>query len=173
MAQLHVVLYEPEIANNVGAIIRICYAFNAQLHLIAPFGFVFDSRFVKRASVQYVNKKQYLFYDNWDHFFVEHASDQLLYATRYGKQNLLRFALNIPQPVYLVFGKESSGIPRDLLAQHQTTCFRIPMQPQARCLNVATTVAISCYEYARQNDFAGLSTTEFLKGAHFLDQFRF
>ncbi|WP_454995617.1 tRNA (cytidine(34)-2'-O)-methyltransferase [Bulleidia extructa] len=170
---IHIVLFEPEIPGNTGNIMRTCAAFHMKLHLIEPLGFHLDEKHLKRAGMDYRENVDYVKHINWNSFFQEHGNQGLFYyVTRYGKHTPDSFMYPKDQEIYLVFGKESTGIPKPILANHEDFCMRIPMVEKARSLNLSNCVALCAYEVNRQWGYSGLSHTEVIKGANFLDQFK-
>lgn len=167
---LHIVLYEPEIPQNTGNIMRTCAALNAKLHLIEPLGFILDEKRVRRAVMDYIDVLDYTVHPNIDSF-MKQMNGSLFYLTRYGKQAHSALVYPKDEDIYLMFGSESKGIPPQLLAQHQNQTFRIPMSDAARSLNLSNAVAICGYEVMRQLDYQGLSKVEVFKGSDHLDKF--
>ncbi|TVP95866.1 MAG: tRNA (cytidine(34)-2'-O)-methyltransferase [Acholeplasmatales bacterium] len=157
----HVVLFEPEIPQNTGNIIRTCVATNTVLHLIRPLGFMFSERTFKRFAVNHFEHLDYRLYDDFDDFFAQN-SGRFYFLTRYGEQTPDRcdFALDAKLPVYLIFGKESTGLPEAVRTAYPGHCFRLPMTDKVRSLNLANTVAIVLYEALRQQHYPGLHLTE-------------
>ncbi len=166
---INIVLYQPEIPSNTGNIIRTCAAINAKLHLIKPLGFSLDEKDLKRASMDYINLSDIIIYESFEDFLFLHEDDNIFLITRYASNPYSNVDFsNISDDIYLVFGKESSGLPHDFLAKHKDKLLRIPMMPEARSLNLSNSVAIVSYEVARQQNFFGLSTYEAIKGKNFL-----
>ncbi len=159
---IHAVLYEPEIPQNTGNIIRTCAAFSVQLHLIEPFSFYLDEAHVKRAGMDYRDIADIRIHSGWDEFCRE-CDGELYFTSRYGSRTPDSFTYPTDRDLYFVFGKESSGIPKPILKANLDRCIRIPMDAKARCLNVSNTAAIVLYEALRQRQFEGLSFTEQLK----------
>ncbi len=159
---IHAVLYEPEIPQNTGNIIRTCAAFNVQLHLIEPFSFYLDEAHLRRAGMDYREIADIRIHSDWDAFLKE-CDGELYFTTRYGHRTPDSFAYPQDRDIYFVFGKESTGIPKPILAEHKDHCIRIPMDEKARCLNVSNTAAVVLYEALRQRRFDGLSFTDKLK----------
>ncbi|MGB7594364.1 MAG: tRNA (cytidine(34)-2'-O)-methyltransferase [Erysipelotrichaceae bacterium] len=167
---LHIVLYQPEIPQNTGNIMRTCVAFNMHLHLIRPLGFRIDEKSVRRSGMDYMEELQMSVYDDWNDFAMKNKGD-FFYITRYGKKAPDQVVYHInDQDVYLVFGRESTGIPKAILRPNIERCLRLPMVADARSLNLSNTVAIMAYEVLRQNGFDGLARTEVLKGEDWLMQ---
>ncbi len=162
---IHVVLYEPEIPQNTGNIMRTCMAAGCQLHLIEPLGFYLDAQHLRRAGMDYMKELEYTCYPSWEAFTSAHADAQCYYMTRYGKRPPSSFDFTRCEgDIYLVFGKESTGIPLSILKANQSRCMRLPMVPSARSLNLSNTVAIAVYEVLRQLDYPNLSKCEVIKG---------
>ena len=165
---LNVVLFEPEIPTNTGNIMRTCVATNTVLHLIEPLGFSLDEKHLLRSGMDYIDELDYQIYPNWDDF-IKDKDGQFVYFTRYGMKSFDEcvFDKDIDN-IYLVFGKESTGIDKQILKDHLEDCYRIPMNPNSRSLNISNTVAIGAYECLRQIGFDGLSDREVIKGEDFL-----
>lgn len=160
----HVVLYQPEIPQNTGNIMRTCAATNTKLHLIEPLGFSLDEKAIRRSGMDYVKDCEYTTYKSWEEF-VSKNSGTYYYLTRYGKKTPSEFDLSkIEEEHYFVLGKESSGIPLEILKHDTDHCMRLPMMPNARALNVSNCAAIIVYEALRQQDYPNLSHVEVQKG---------
>ncbi|HBG32154.1 MAG TPA: RNA methyltransferase [Acholeplasmataceae bacterium] len=169
----HIVLYEPEIPQNTGNIMRTCVAIGAKLHLIEPLGFKIDEARLRRSALDYYEHLDYVLYKNFDDFAGKNPGTYL-FLTRYGKKNYADINYKeIKEPMYLIFGKESTGVDRKLLAKHLENCYRIPTTDKVRSLNLSNAVAIVAYEALRQFDYFDLIQTEpeTHKGKDFLDQF--
>ncbi len=165
---LHIVLYEPEIPQNTGNIMRTCASVGATLHLIEPLGFIFDENRVKRSVMDYTDILEVKRHMDWE-TFLETMNGEMFFLTRYGQNNHSDFDYKaLDTDIYLVFGKESSGIPKAILQEHLDHCFRIPMVDKARSMNVSNTVAIAAFEVMRQLDYEGLSPFEVQKGKDFI-----
>ena len=165
---IHVVLYEPEIPQNTGNIMRTCMAFDCHLHLIEPLGFSMDEKHLRRAGMDYVDHMSYTIHKDWEHF-ISQCYGECYYVTRYGDHTPSSFDYaSCKGDIYLIFGKESTGIPKNILRQNLDRCMRIPMVPDARSLNLSNCVAICVYEVLDQLCFPHLSRTEVLKGPDFL-----
>lgn len=166
---LHVVLYEPEIPQNTGNIMRTCMATNACLHLIKPLGFSLDEQHLRRAGMDYVKDLDYQIYENWEEFTSQHPSKNYYYMTRYGKKAPSAFDFTeCKDDIYLVLGKESTGIPKTILKGQLDHCMRLPMVANARSLNLSNCAAIIVYEVLRQLQYPGLSGFEVIKGEDWL-----
>ena len=165
---IHVVLYEPEIPENTGNIMRTCAAAGATLHIIEPIGWIWDDKRVKRSVMDYDQFMVLKRHDDWNSFLKE-VNGEMFFLTRYGESVHSDFNYSeIEGDVYLVFGKESTGIPKDILKANFDHAFRIPMSENARSMNLSNTVAIVVFEVLRQLGYEGLSKVEVQKGAHFL-----
>ena len=166
---INVVLYEPEIPQNTGNIMRSCKAFNCRLHLIEPLGFHLDERHLRRAGMDYMKTLDYKIYQNFETFLKENGKGQFVFFSRYGLKGFDRCVFDQKaEDIYLIFGKESTGIPKTILKDHLDDTYRIPMIKQARSLNLSNCVAIGIYEALRQTGFDGLSDKEAIKGADWL-----
>ncbi len=151
---INIVLVEPEIPENTGNIARTCAVTGAALHLIKPLGFEIDSRRLKRAGLDYWDKLDITIYDSLDDFLRVHGDDELwLYSS---KGNHTHTSVKYSKGCYLVFGKETAGLPESLLEAYQSSCIRIPMRNTLRCLNLSNAVAVGVYEVLRQFDFVDL-----------------
>lgn len=170
---INIVLFEPEIPGNTGNIMRTCVATNSKLHLIEPLGFSLDEKYIRRSGVNYIDNCEYTVYNNWADFYEKNKDNGKFYfLTRYGHKPHTSFDYsNNKENIYFVFGKESTGIPRDILKPHLDTCMRMPMTDKVRALNLSNTVAIMVYEALRQQDFNDLLREEPHKGPHFIEDF--
>lgn len=167
---IHIVLYSPEIPQNTGNIIRTCAATNATLHFIKPLGFSLDEKHVKRSSANNLEKIPIHIYEDWEDFVSKNSGD-FVFLTRYGKRPHSDHDFHDrSKTYYLIFGRESTGIPKAILKEHIERCYRIPMRADIRSLNLANSVAIVVYEALRQQDYPGLSRVEVIKGEDFIDQ---
>ena len=156
----HIVLFEPEIPQNTGNIMRTCVATNTKLHLIKPLGFSLDESNLKRAAVNYIEYLDYEVYENFSDFKAKNKG-KYYYFTRYGKKPHTSFDYsNQKEDLYFIFGKESTGIPKEILQQEINHCLRIPMTSNVRALNVSNSVAIVIYEVLRQQNFNDLFQEE-------------
>ena len=167
---INIVLYEPEIPQNTGNIMRTCVATNSKLHLIKPLGFKLDDSHMKRSAVNYLENLNYEVYENFEDFKSKNVGTYY-YLTRYGKKPHTSFDYsNSNENIYLIFGKESTGIPKEILKDDLDHCMRIPMTDKVRALNVSNSVAIVIYEALRQQDYNDLLREEPHKGADFLER---
>lgn len=167
---LNIVLYEPEIPGNTGNIMRTCVATNTHLHLIKPLGFSLDEKYIKRSGVNYIDKCIYDVYENWEDFLSKNKGTMYFY-TRYGHKPHSDFTYNSDENIYLVFGKESTGIPRSILKPHLDNCARIPMTSNVRALNLSNSVAIVLYEALRQQNYNDLLRDEPHKSKNFIEEY--
>ena len=171
----NIVLFEPEIPQNTGIIMRTCVATGTKLHLIKPFGFKLDDAHLKRAGVNYLDKLEYCVYENFEEFVVKN-SGVYYYFTRYGKKphSSFDYSNTNNENLYFIFGKESTGIPKEILQKDLEHCLRIPMTDGVRALNVSNSVAIVIYEALRQQNYKGLLFEEPSdsghKGADYLER---
>lgn len=166
---LHLVLYEPEIPQNTGNMMRTCMATDTKLHLIKPLGFSLDERSLKRAGMDYIKDVPYEIYENWEGFKAKNESSNYFFMTRYGKKPPSAFSFSACKgDIYLILGKESTGIPKEILTDYLHQCMRLPMVSKARSLNVSNCAAIIIYEVLRQLDYPGLSCVESIKGEDWL-----
>ncbi|MDO4743486.1 MAG: tRNA (uridine(34)/cytosine(34)/5-carboxymethylaminomethyluridine(34)-2'-O)-methyltransferase TrmL [bacterium] len=153
MPVINIVLIEPEIPQNTGNIARTCAATGARLHLVGPMGFKIDDKKLKRAGLDYWNLLDITFYDDIDDFFRKNTGNFFFFTTK---------ALNTyseveyPDNCYIVFGKETKGLPESLLKENREKCVRIPMISEARSLNLSNSVCVGVYEILRQWGFPSL-----------------
>ena len=167
---INIVLYEPEIPQNTGNIMRTCVATNSKLHLIKPLGFKLDEKSIKRCGVNYIENCEYVVYKNWEEFKSKNDGE-FYYLTRYGKKPHTSFNYSdTNKNIYLVFGRESTGIPKSILQKDLNHCMRIPMNANVRSLNLSNCVAIMLYEDLRQQDYRDLLRTEPFKGENFIEE---
>ena len=167
---LNIVLFEPEIPGNTGNIMRTCVATNTHLHLIKPLGFSLDEKYIKRSGVNYIDKCIYDVYENWEDFLSKNKGTMYFY-TRYGHKPHSDFTYNSDENIYLVFGKESTGISRSILKPHLDNCARIPMTSNVRALNLSNSVAIVLYEALRQQNYNDLLRDEPHKSINFIEEY--
>ena len=166
----NIVLYQPEIPQNTGNIMRTCVATNTKLHLIKPLGFKVDDASLKRSGVNYIDKLDWQVYENWEDFKSKNEGTYY-YFTRYGHKPHTSFDYNKKdENLYFIFGKESTGIPKEILKKDLEHCMRIPMTDNVRALNVSNSVAIVIYEALRQQEYNDLLMEEPHKGNDFLER---
>jgi len=152
---MNIVLHEPEMPANTGNIGRTCVAAGARLHLIEPLGFNINEKMLKRAGLDYWDKLDVIIYDNFEDFMKKNPDAKIYMATTKAPQTYAE--VNYEPDCYIMFGKESAGIPEDILVKHQDTSIRIPMIGDIRSLNLSNSVAIVLYEALRQNKFAHMN----------------
>ncbi len=157
---INIILYEPSIIENVGNIARTCLAFKAKLHLIRPFGFIWDKSKLKRSSTNHFEMINCYEYDDWDDFLGKNNPSEIYYFTRYGKKTPSDIQYNFNNDIYLVFGNEHYGINKQILKSNLNRCIRIPMSENLICINIANSVAIALYDLYRQKNFDGLCLEE-------------
>lgn len=168
---INIVLFEPEIPQNTGNIMRTCAGTDAKLHLIRPLGFSLSDKYIKRSGVNYLKYCDYKVYDDYNDFLSKNADGEFYYLTRYGKKPHSSFDFSdTTKNIYLVFGKESTGIPKEILSKHLDRCLRIPTNSNIRALNLSNCVALVLFEVLRQQDYPGLSKVETIKGEDFLEK---
>ena len=151
MAALNIILHEPEIPANTGNIGRTCVATGTHLHLIEPLGFSLSEKALKRAGMDYWKDLDVTTYVNWEDFLVKNPGAKIYFATTKGRH--VYTEVKYESDCYLMFGRESAGIPEEILKQNPDTCVRIPMIGETRSLNLSNSVAIVLYEALRQNRF--------------------
>ena len=151
MAALNIILHEPEIPGNTGNIGRTCVATGTRLHLIEPLGFQLNDKTVKRAGMDYWDQLDVTRYDDWNDFLERNPGAKIYYATTKGKH--VYSDVSFEPDCFIMFGKESAGIPEEILVAHPEECIRLPMLGETRSLNLSHSVAIVLYEALRQNHF--------------------
>ena len=154
MKDINIVLHEPEIPQNTGNIARTCAATGAALHIIKPMGFEIDDRKLKRAGLDYWHYLDITYYDGLEDFFSKNDGAFFYFTTKGRKTHS---DVSYPDNCYLLFGKETKGLPEKLLIKNPERCVRIPMQGEIRSLNLSNSVAIAVYEALRQWDYPALS----------------
>ncbi len=154
MDLLNIVLHEPEIPQNCGNIARTCAATGCVLHLIQPLGFDISEKAVRRAGLDYWHMVDVRVYENLEDFFAKNAVKQLWCLSTKAPRSYTEAQFS--DGCYLLFGKETKGLPEDFLNAHYNECLRIPMRGEARSLNLSNAVAITVFEALRQLDFSGL-----------------
>ena len=159
---LNIVLFEPEIPANTGNIGRTCVATNTRLHLIEPLGFSLEEKQLKRAGMDYWKDLDVTTYVNWEDFCQKNPGAKVYYATT--KARHVYSEVSYEPDCYIMFGKESAGIPEEILKDNPETCVRIPMVQGARSLNLSNSVAIVLYEALRQQQFSNMQTQGELTG---------
>ena len=164
---LNIVLHEPEIPANTGNIGRTCVATNTRLHLIEPLGFRLDEKSLKRAGMDYWGSLDVTTYIDYADFLERNPGAKIYMATT--KAPKVYTEVSYEPDCYIMFGKESAGIPEEILVQHQEDCVRIPMVGDIRSLNLSKSVSIVLYEALRQNGFAGMNLEGHLHRLHWGD----
>ena len=166
---INIVLYEPEIPQNTGNIMRTCVATGSKLHLIKPLGFSLDEKSIKRSGANYIDKLDYKVYEDYEDFKNKNIGTYYFF-TRYGKKTHSDFDYSDKnENIYLIFGKESSGIDKKILKDNLDHCMRIPMTEDVRSLNLSNCAAIVVYEVLRQQNYNDLIRHEVQKGENFLE----
>ena len=160
---LNIVLYEPEIPLNTGNIARTCAVTGMRLHLIKPLGFDISDKAVKRAGLDYWHLVDLRVYENLEDFFRRTGAEDIWLATSKAPRPYTQAVFR--DGCYLVFGKETAGLPEDFRQAYRERCIRIPIRAEARCLNLSNSAAILAYEALRQLDFPGLTGEGEMKGA--------
>ena len=155
MDGVNIVLVEPEIPQNTGNIARTCAAVGAHLHLIRPLGFILSDRKLRRAGADYWGEVDLVVHDNLESFFRKAPADQCLFFSAKGQRPYTQMTRD--GGGYFVFGRESVGLPSDLLAAHPGRSFRVPMRPETRSLNLSNAVAVVLFEALRLRGFPGLA----------------
>lgn len=161
---LNIVLYEPEIPANTGNIGRTCVATGTRLHLIEPLGFKLNEKALKRAGMDYWNDLDVTTYIDYQDFLEKNPGVKIYMATT--KAHKVYTDVEYEPDCYIMFGKESAGIPEEILVEHEEDCMRIPMNGDIRSLNLGDSVAIVLYEALRQNGFAGMNLSGELHELH-------
>lgn len=161
---LNIVLYEPEIPANTGNIGRTCVATGTRLHLIEPLGFKLNEKALKRAGMDYWNDLDVTTYIDYQDFLEKNPGTKIYMATT--KAHKVYTDVEYEPDCYIMFGKESAGIPEEILVEHEEDCMRIPMNGDIRSLNLGNSVAIVLYEALRQNGFAGMNLSGELHELH-------
>lgn len=155
MIKINIVLHEPEIPQNTGNIARTCAATGASLHIIKPMGFTIDDKKLKRAGLDYWDKLDITYYESLEDFFTKNPDAKVYYFTTKAPRAYTEIE-EYPESVYIMFGKESKGLPEELLYKNPASCIRIPMRDTLRSLNLSNSVAIAVYEILRRDNFDGL-----------------
>lgn len=154
MKEINIVLYSPEIPQNTGNISRTCAVTGARLHIIKPIGFEISDRTLKRAGLDYWDKLDVTYYENYDDFLRQNENAELYFFSSHAEKSYAD--VDYPNGAFLVFGCESVGLPKELVAENSHRALRIPMRKTLRCLNLSNSVAIAVYEILRQDGFDGL-----------------
>lgn len=160
--QINIVVVEPEIPQNTGNIARTCAAVGAALHLVRPLGFVVNDRYLKRAGLDYWDKLTVQYYDSFSELREKYCDRLFFFASTKAVRTYTE--VEYPRDCFIVFGKETAGLPEELLKANKERCIRIPMRENIRSLNLANSVAVILYEALRQHDFEGLTRKGALRG---------
>ena len=152
--KINIVLYSPEIAGNTGNISRTCSVTGAALHIIKPIGFEISDKTLKRAGLDYWSELEVYYYESFEKFSKMHSDKEIYYFSSHAKKSYTE--VEYPDGIFIMFGKESVGLPEDLVRNNIERALRIPMRGTARCLNLSNAVAIVTYEILRRWDFPGL-----------------
>ena len=155
MKKINVVLYNPEIPQNTGNISRTCAVTGAALHIIRPTGFEISDRTLKRAGLDYWDKLDVFYYDSFEELREKYPDSPMYFFSSHAERSYIE--AEYPDGVFLVFGKESVGLPRELVEENLDRALRIPMLPTLRCLNLSNSVAVAVYEVLRSWGFPGMS----------------
>lgn len=161
---MNIVLHEPEIPANTGNIGRTCTATGTTLHLIQPLGFQINEKALRRAGLDYWEKLDVRVYENFEDFLEKNPDAKIYMATTKAKK--LYTEVSYEPDCFIMFGKESAGIPEEILVEHEENAVRIPMNYEIRSLNLSNSVAIVLYEALRQNQFAGMEREGHLHRLH-------
>ena len=167
---LNIVMVEPEIPQNMGNVARTCAVTGARMHIIEPMGFKIDDKHMIRAAVNYIPNVHFMVYENWEDFLSKNTG-KMYYFTRYGMKTPHELKLDDPnERYYFIIGKESTGIPKEILREHLDDCIRLPINDKIRSLNVSNVAAVAIFEALRQQDYNDLSRfePETLKGKDWL-----
>ena len=149
---------------------RTCAGTYTKLHLIKPLGFTLNDKYLKRSGVNYIGYCDYEVYEDYNDFLDKNRDGDFYYLTRYGKKTHSSFDFsNREKNIYLIFGKESTGIPKEILSNHLDRCLRIPTNSNIRALNLSNCVALVLFEVLRQQDYPNLSKVETIKGESYLE----
>jgi len=161
---IHIILYHPEIPQNTGNILRTAMATNSYVHIIGPIPFDISDKALQRAGMDYIKDAKFDYYDSYEAFLEKFAGKTIYFVTKYGKNVYSKVDFSDPlEDVYVMFGRESTGIDKEILSAHKETTLRIPMMSTARSLNLANSVAIVVYEILRQKDFPELASFDMIK----------
>lgn len=166
---IHVVLFEPEIPQNTGNIMRTCAATKTKLHLIEPLGFELDKDRLKRATAGYIEHTSYEVHENFDAFLEKYNPKHVVTLTRYATQTPKEYTYpSEGEDIFLLFGNESSGLPMELLSRFKEHALRLPMIREVRSLNLSNTVAIMVYDVLRSVGYDQLETYDHQKGYDYI-----
>jgi len=154
---IHVVLYQPQIPSNTGNIARTCAGTDTTLHLIRPLGFSTDDKMLKRAGLDYWEFVNIVYYDSLDEFYEKNSGGEFFYITKFGQKSYSSFDYsNLNHDYFFIFGRETTGLPKEVIEKNKEVSLRIPMNDNIRSLNLSNTAAILIYEALRQQDYRNL-----------------
>ncbi len=154
MADINIVLIEPQIHANTGNIARTCAVTGAALHLVKPLGFSLDDRHLRRAGLDYWDKLDISYYENKEEFFEKNKDAEMYFFTARAKKSFS--SVSYPKGAFIVFGKEDTGLAQEIVDKYFDRCVRIPMREGVRCLNLSNSAAIAVYEILRQQKYEGM-----------------
>ncbi len=159
---INIILFQPEIPENTGNIARSCVAFNARLHLIRPYGFIMSNAHLKRSGCDYWDDLDLHQYDCFEEFLEQNNHPNIFIYTRYGdkRPSDVKYFNDPNQDIWIMFGKESTGVPKEIMQNYQDNLIRVPTTDKVRSINLSNTVAIALYEVIRQKDYEGLCKLE-------------
>lgn len=161
---IHIILYHPEIPQNTGNILRTAMATNSCVHIIGPIPFDMSNKALERAGMDYIKDAKYDYYDSYEEFEEKFKDKKIYYVTKYGTSVYSDVNFEDPlEDVYVMFGRESTGIDKEILSKNKNMTLRIPMMSTARSLNLANSVAIVVYDILRQKKFPTLATFDMIK----------
>ena len=161
---IHIILYHPEIPQNTGNILRTAMATNSKVHIIGPIPFELSDKALKRSGMDYLKDADYDYYESYEEFNKKFFDKKIYYITKYGTHLYCEDLFSdVLQDVYIMFGRESTGIDKTILSEHKDMTLRIPMLSTARSLNLSNAVAIVTYEVLRQQKFPNLATFDMIK----------
>ena len=161
---IHIILYHPEIPQNTGNILRTAMATNSYVHIIGPIPFDISDKALQRAGMDYIKDAKYDYYDSYEAFCEKFAGKTIYFVTKYGVNIYSKVDFSDPlEDVYVMFGRESTGIDKEILSANKDKTIRIPMMSTARSLNLANSVAIVVYEILKQKDFPELASFDMIK----------
>lgn len=161
---IHVILYHPEIPANTGNILRTAMATNSMVHIIGPLPFDISDKALKRAGMDYLKEAKFEYYSSYEEFVSKMGDKKIYYVTKYGVNVYSNVDFSDPvEDVYVMFGRESTGIDKNILSEHKKDTLRIPMLSTARSLNLSNAVAIVVYDILRQKNFPSLATFDMIK----------
>ena len=161
---IHIILFHQEIPQNTGNILRTAMATNSYVHIIGPIPFDISNKALQRAGMDYIKDAKFDYYDSYEAFSEKFSGKTIYFVTKYGTNIYSKVDFSDPlEDVYIMFGRESTGIDKEILSAHKETTVRIPMMSTARSLNLANSVAIVVYEILRQQDFPNLASFDMIK----------